>query len=286
MTQARPAGSFPARPIILDRSFSRAGVFAGAGTLAAINAQADQILTFAKYNSLVDVAFATAGISVVIWAAIAAALRIGLEDRCESWSKWDAAVLGLSAVLSFIPMAYVAKLALLLCGVYLFFTSRSGGATRRVALILLALAGPLVVGRILLNLFEAPVLGLDAHLVGSVIGSQVDGNTVSFATGGRKFLVASGCSSVHNMSLAVLMWTTAAAVFSVRLDRRYAIVGLAMVVWMFALNIARLASIGLFPDQYEFLHNGAGAALFGWAGLIGAGALTGLGVVRAAERQH
>ncbi len=91
-------------------------------------------------------------------------------------------------------------------------------------------------------------------------------------------MIGGGCSSVHNMSLAILLWTTVAMLFKIRIDRGYLLIGLAMVAFMFLLNVLRLSTIGLFPDHFYFLHFGAGADMFGWAGLIGAALLAGAGV--------
>lgn len=286
MNLARPVGSVPTGPITIDRRISRAGIFASAGVLAAINAQAGQILDTLRYLGPVDALTGLAGISVVIWAAMIAALKIGLEDKATSFRSWDPLVLGIAVLLSFIPISYAAGGALLLSSIYLFATSRPGEPPRRTAMVLLALTGPLVFGRIFLHVFEAPILAIDAHLVGAIIGTPVDGNTVGFVDQNTKFLVGAGCSSVHNMSLAIVLWTTAAALFRLRIDRGYAKIGAAMVAWMFGLNIARLAAIGIFPNDFEFLHTGTGAVLFGWAGLVGAGLLAGLGVIRAADRQQ
>jgi exosortase/archaeosortase family protein len=215
-----------------------------------------------------------------------AALKIGIEDKPESLRRWDIPVLAAAIVFSFIPMAFAAKLGLLLTGGYLFAASTRGSAERRIALLLLALTGPLIWGRLILVAFAAPILALDARLVGSAIGSNVDGNLVQFAGGSKIFVIGNGCSSLHNMSLAIVLWTTAAVLFEIRIDRRYVAIGGAMVAWMFLLNIARLASIGLFPKDFDLLHVGAGAALFGWAGLIGAALLAGLGVASAVRRQR
>jgi hypothetical protein len=134
-------------------------------------------------------------------------------------------------------------------------------------------------------MFAGPILSFDAHIVGAVIGSSVDGNVFYTAGAGRRFVIGDLCSSVHNISLAIVLWTTAAMLFQIRLDRGYFAIGFAMAAFMFALNIARLATIGLFPAYFTFLHFGTGAALFGWAGLIGAAVLAGWGVLSAAERQ-
>jgi hypothetical protein len=283
---ARRAGSFPAPPLSIHLKFGRASLFACAGVLAALNAQAGQIIGTLQFQSAVAALANLAGISAVIWFALYAALKIGFEAEAGPVAKGDAFVLAPVAILSFLPLSYAAKAALVFVGAYLFFSSRPGSADRRVAYVLLALTGPLLWGRIILLSLASPLLSLDAHLVAAVIGSPVDGNTVQFAGAARSFMVGTGCSSVHNMSLAVVLWTTAAALFNIRADARYLLVGLAMVALMFALNIARLASIGLFPASFDFLHEGAGADLFGWAGLIGAGCLAFLGVSNAVRRQR
>jgi exosortase/archaeosortase family protein len=283
---ARPAGAIPAGPLSLDLTIGRASLFACAGVLAALNAQADQIIGMLQYQSPVTAVSNLVGISAVIWFAMYAALRLGFEAEAERVSRSDAIALCAILLLSFLPISYAAKAALLLSGVYLLIRSEASTRARRVAYVLLALTGPLIWGRIVLLSFASPLLGLDAHIVGTVIGSSVVGNTVQFAGTAKRFLIGTGCSSVHNMSLALVLWTTAAALFDVRVDRRYAACGLLMVIVMYGLNIARLASIGLFPASFEFLHEGAGAELFGWAGLIGAGSLAVWGVSSAARRQR
>jgi exosortase/archaeosortase family protein len=286
VTYARPVGTIPTGPIALHRKFRRAGVFAGAGVIAALNAQAGQIIDALRFVGVAEAITGLAGISAVIWIAMYAAMKVGFEDASRRLDIRDGIVLAAVLALSLIPISLAAKAALLICAVYLFATSRRGDSSHRVSLILLALTGPLIWGRILLHVFEAPILGFDARLVGGIIGSNVNGNIVRFADGNTSFLIGGPCSSVHNMSLAIVLWTTAAVVFRIRIDRRFVGIGAAMVGWMFALNIARLASIGLFPNRFDLLHEGLGATLFGWAGLIGAGLLAGVGVIRAAERQR
>ena len=286
MTVARPAGLAPARPAALSMDLSRGSAFAAAGVLAALNAQAGQILPALSHQSPVDSLIGLGGISAIIWAAMAAAWKVGTDDRHRVAGGMDRAVLAIVVTLSFLPLSYAAQLGLLLSVAYLFATSRGHEPARRAALILLALTGPLIWGRILLNLFAGPILWLDAHIVGTLIGTTVDGNTFRAADGTHRFVIADLCSSVHNISLAIVLWTTAAMVFEIRIDRRYVAVGVAMAGFMFALNIARLSTIGLLPAHFDYFHGGTGAALFGWAGLIGAVLLAGWGVARAADRQR
>jgi hypothetical protein len=254
--------------------------------LAALNAQAAQILGTLQYNSTVDSVMGLAGISAVVWTAMFAALRIGMDERDGRLRGADAAVLAGVIALSFVPVSVSAKLGLLLCGIYLFVSSAPSSSSRRVAMILLALTGPLIWGRLLLEMFAVPILALDARLVGLVTGMEVAGNTVRLAGQHGRMLIGDACSSVHNISLALVLWTTAAVAFRLHIDRRYLATGALMMAWMFLLNIARLATIGLRPQDYIYLHNGTGAALFGWAGLLGVAAIAGVGVIRAADRQR
>ena len=286
MTYQRPAGVVPAGRFSYPATIGRAGVFAGAGVLAAINAEADPLIVAVRYQPLLNALVWLGGISAVTWFALFAALKIGLEGASRRLDRRDLAVLAVTVMAAFIPTAYGGSAGVLLTGGYVFATSRPGSADRRVAIVLLALTGPLVWGHILLNLFAAPILALDARIVGSAIGSSVDGNIVRFAGSDQSFLIGGPCSSVHNISLAIVLWATAAALFAIRVDRHYVLIGAAMVAWMFLLNIVRLAAIGLFPRDFDYLHIGYGAAMFGFAGLIGAAFLVGVGVLHAAKRQR
>lgn len=283
MTFAGPVGKAPAGLIYLDRKITRAGLIAGAGVLAALNAQADTIINILTVRWLTGLFVELGGISAIIWFAMYAALKIGIEGEAEPIRRRDLAVVAIVVFLSFIPLFFAAKGGVLLAGVYLFATSRPRSPSRRVALILLALTGPLIWGRVLLNVFAAPILALDAHIVATVVGSDVRDNLIAAPV---KFFIGGGCSSVHNISIAILLWATAAALFGIRLDRRYLGVGILMVLWMFLLNIVRLSLLGLFPEHFDWIHVGGGAVLFAWFDLIGAALLAGIGVIRAVERQQ
>lgn len=286
MNLARPAGATPARPFSIQSNFPRSGVFACAGVLAALNAQADVIINALTYEPLLTAVASLGGVSAVMWVAMYVALKVGCEDESPAPAHMDIIVVAGVVALSFLPVSYAAQLGLLLCATYLLLTSTPGSAARGVSVLLLALTGPLLWGRILLHVLAAPLLSLDAHLVALTIGTKVDGNTVQFAGSATPFLIAGPCSSLHNMSLAIVLWSTAAVLFRVRLDARFAAWGLAMAAWMFLVNVARLAAIGLYPADFHFLHEGVGADLFGWAGLLGAGALAAIGVSNAVARQR
>jgi exosortase/archaeosortase family protein len=287
VTFVGPAGYVPAGPTTTNAYLTRGGAFAAAGVLAALNAQADHIILDLSWQSPIDALLNLGGISAVIWAAMAAAWKIGGDgDRTVGGSR-DLAILATVIFLSFVPISYAAQAGLLLCACYLLVTAdRHNDAEQRAGIVLLALTGPLIWGRLLLRVFETPILALDARLVGAAIGSRVDGNMVRFADGSGRFIIGDPCSSVHNMSLAIVLWTTAAMLFKIRIDRRYIMIGAGMAGMMFGLNVVRLSVLGLFPAHFDYLHDGGGAVLFGWAGLIGAALLAGIGIINASARQH
>jgi exosortase/archaeosortase family protein len=263
----------------------RAALFAGAGVLAAVNALADTIITDFGRAAPIGSIFNLAGISAVIWFAMYAALKIGWSAERGELRKADWPIVLIVLASAVVPVSYVARAGLLLCALYAFVTTRPGQSARQVALVLLALTGTLFWGPLILNIFAVPVLALDAHIVGHTIGSAVDGNVVQFARSGEAFLIAKGCSSVHNISLAIVLWCTAVALFDLRIDARLLAFGAAMVALMFGINIARLCLIGLFPEHFEFLHSGSGAVLFGWIGLVGMAIVAGLGTHDALRRR-
>jgi exosortase/archaeosortase family protein len=285
VTEGAFARLSPAEGTRSQPRLGRATVLAGAGVLAAFNALANQIIRAFAHTSMIGNVSNLAGISAVIWFAMYAALKIGWEAEPDELRKSDWPVLLVALASAMVPVSYAARLGLLMCAAYAFATTRPGEPGRRVALLLAALTGTLIWGPLILSVFAAPVLALDAHIVGQAIGSPVDGNIVQFAHSRHAFLIAAGCSSIHNISLAIVLWCTAVALFELRVDGRMVALGIAMIGLMFGLNIARLCAIGLFPDQFEFIHRGFGAALFGWAGLIGIGILAALGTHDALSRR-
>ncbi len=233
-------------------------------------------------TGVIDTVVSLAGVSAVLWFSLFAALRIAVEPGASAWRRSDRFVLGMIGLCALFSST-AAAIGVFVLGAYLALTAQDGRA-RRIALVLLALSGPLVWGNILLLAFAPVVLALDAQLVGLIVGTGAQGNLVGFV-GGGEFVVYGGCSSVHNVSLAVLLWSSVVALLDLQISRRLLLVGAAAVLAMFALNLARLSAIAMFPANYEWLHSGSGATLFGWAGLLVTGLIIGAGAYDALARR-
>lgn len=264
--------------------------FAFAGALAVLNALADPILSSLRGLGLFGTLLSLAGISAVVWFALFAVLRIAcdpesLETACPRWYRADPFVLMPIVALTLFPAPWPAAVAVFATGGWLIATARDG-RSRRIALVLLALSGPLLWGRVILTLFAPALLALDGHIVGALAGTEATGNTVGFVGKGARFIIGGPCSSVHNISLAILLWSSIVALLDLRVDRPLIVAGVVAMAGMFALNIVRLTAIAYFPADFDSLHLGTGATLFSWAGLLLAGLIVGGGAYAAIDRQR
>lgn len=250
---------------------------------ASVNALADTILGSLRANGLIDAIVSLAGVSAVLWFGLFAALRVAAEPGASAWRRGDRILLCSAGLCALFPAAWMASVGVFLLGAYLALTAQDGRA-RRVALVLLALSGTLLWGKIVLLAFAPVVLAADGQVVGALVGTGAQGNLVGFVGGGQ-FVIGGPCSSVHNISLALLLWSCVVALLDLAIDRRLILVGVAAMAAMYVLNLARLSAIAVFPTHFEWLHLGTGAALFGWAGLLLAGLVIGAGAYDALARR-
>ncbi|HTH28873.1 MAG TPA: hypothetical protein VL918_10430 [Sphingobium sp.] len=258
---------------------SRTGAFAIVGCVAAVNGFAGQIATAFYSQPLLVTILDLGGVSAIVWFAIGMLFMIAAEAPGGAPARpADKAVLGLTLAMSFVPLNFAAAVALLLCGAWLVLTSAGGSADRRIAIIMLALTGPLIWGRFLLAFMGPLLLELDASIAGLIAGTPVQGNVVSLPRNHGSLYVALGCSSVHNMSLAVLLFAAVTQALALRLTPMLLLTGLTAVLAMAVVNILRLATLARFPEHFDLFHTGWGGSLFGALSFIAAGAIIAWGV--------
>ena len=225
------------------------------------------------------------GISAVIWFCLYAIWAIGHEpDVATPASGADMTAAALMLLAAMLPAPTAAALALSGAAIYLVAIGRSGSRERRLGLVLLALGNTLLWGRLLLSVVApAPLLRLDAALVSAISGLPAAGNIVSFSDRGQ-FYIAPGCSSLHNVSLAILLWASATQLLGLRVTPRLlASCGTAMLA-MVLVNAVRLTAIGYFHADFQFLHEGPGKDLFGFASLLICGLIVAAGIASEARR--
>lgn len=199
------------------------------------------------------------GLSVIVWAALAVALALLSTAPAAPLGRRDWLVAGTALVLFTIPVGPLAWLGLMLVGAYLAATSAAGTRARRAGLIVLALIVPMFWSRVVFSLFGDALLRFDALLVSLAIGARRTGNALAFADGWGYYWIAPPCSSVANISLAVLTYILVSNLS----DRRakiplfYAVLAVVSVV---AINVGRMAITGISRAHYDLMHGPYGAA--------------------------
>ena len=117
--------------------------------------------------------------------------------------------------------------------------------------------------RQIFKLLSEPILKIDAALVGWATGMPRSGNALRFADGSGSFWIGPGCSSLANVSLAVLCWVLLANMFNVGNSLRglgWCLLAMLVVV---TINVTRISLIGLHPEYYDLLHSPAGLSSIG-----------------------
>jgi exosortase/archaeosortase family protein len=256
----------------------RARLIAPLAAIDALNASWLSIQDSLDIGGVLGLILSAGGISAVVWFALYAMIAISRDaGEVRPVQAADAGLMAIMTAAALVPAPLVAACAVLLAAVWLL-GSAADRRERRIGLILLALTGPLIWGRLLLEVIApTTLLRLDAQFVSLLSGMRSEGNVVNFSDGSR-FAIAPGCSSLHNMSLAVLMWVTVVQLLDLPPTRRILVTGLLAVFAMLLVNGIRLSAIALLPAHFVLLHTGLGADLFGWTSLILCGVVVLLGV--------
>lgn len=257
----------------------RARLFAFCTILAAVNGAAVYIVPAIQEHGTIAAVFQLAGVSAVFWFALYAVAQIARDTEAQSpLHRFDGLVAGLIVAAALLPIAAAGALAVTGAGAWLLTTAPVGTRERRIAIVLLAISGSLLWGRILLGLFAPLLLGADSQLVGLLSGLDVQGNSVAFASSDKRFIVGPGCSSLHAISLAIVLWAAVTQLLDMPIGPATLGACGAAIGAMVLVNGARLATIGHFPADFDYWHDGAGAGWFGWAGLIASGLALGIGL--------
>lgn len=209
----------------------------------------------------------TFDISAVVWGAawIGTGMLLEAGSGRVRRSDWLVALAAIPAILA--PFQLINWIALTCLAGYVVATAEKGGGARRGGYIFLALTFPMFWSPRIFGLFSEQVLSADAVLVSWIVGTERVGNTIPFPDRPGFIYIAPGCSSLANISLAVLCWVVFA-----QMSRRAATlrdVGwcLAACTGVVAINVARMGLIGLYPDHYDAIHNYPGALVAGYATL-------------------
>ena len=222
----------------------------------------------------------TFGISALVWIAACVCVVHAWTAPRETPGRWDIVAAWIAAAMLCIPSDVVSWMTV--SGVALYFIKQTAPSSslRRAAVILLAITIPCFWSRIVFALLSGPILSADALLVSAVIGTQRTGNVFETIDGTGAIWIAPGCSSLANVSLTILCWTLFVNLYA---GRRTA--ATTALVWcslsaavVIAINVGRMALVGLEPQLYDAVHGPVGGAIAGWLTLGAMVAITFQGI--------
>ncbi len=228
------------------------------------NALIRPVLRAIQTDGFVSV-FGGFGISAVIWGALFWALSSIAKLPYEEPTRTDT-VVTMIALLGFLVPAATASWVVV--GLAALFWQRSHQVNKRAALALsvivfAAFRDPLA--SLALKLFATPLLDGDALLASAVMqiwDSSVtrSGNLIS-GSNGHKLMILTGCTSYTNLSIALLAWFAMTRALVGNIHRPQIWAGVSVAFAMLAINIFRLALMGVGPETYRFIHDEEGAII-------------------------
>lgn len=257
-----------------------------AALVAACNGISGTLLaTFARDGLLASL-FGTGGINPIFWFAMLAAGIIAFEpDRDAPPTSADWLVIAATFALALLPVVSAGSAGVLLAGGWLWLTGSAGSRSRRAGLVLLALTASLIWGHIVLMLIGDRLVALDGSFVAWLAGTSATGNLVQFDDGGRPMMIAYGCSSMHNLTMALQFWVAMTQLLRIPFGPKSLLIALAAALANILVNGARLATIAHNRADFDYWHTGGGGTIFAWIAVITVAAVVMLGCNALAPRR-
>jgi len=273
------AGGAIAAPFFLNigQAFRRGEFFAGLFILGFSNGIFERIMQAIAQGTIQDAVLGTFGISVLVWVACFIAVSLLLRLPPGPVTRNDL-ILGLAITAAvLVPSANASWIALTGLGLYGLHCFEPGAPARRAAFVIVAVTVPMFWSRLVFEMLSDLILQADTILVSLIVGTERVGNTIEFADNSGYLFILPGCSSLANVSLAVLGW----ALFTQALTRRPSLKDvwwcLAACAAVIVINVTRIALMGLHPEHFELLHGAVGASV---ASFLGLAVIVGINLIR------
>ncbi len=259
------------------QAFGRGEFFAGLFILGFSNGIFERITRAIAEGAIESEILDTFGISVLVWVACFIAVSLLLRQASEPATRKDL-ILGLAiTAAALVPSSKASWIALTGLGLYGLRCFKSDSAAHRAAFVILAVTVPMFWSRLVFATLSELILQADAILVSLIVGTERVGNTIGFADNSGYLDILPGCSSLANVSLAVLGW----ALFTQALTRRPCLKDvwwcLAACAAVIAINVTRIALMGLHPEHFELFHGTVGASV---ASFLALAAIVGVNLIR------
>ncbi len=243
-----------AQAVIRSLGFTRGELFAGLYILGCANGLAAKMILSVHRLGWVDAAVGTFDVSAIVVVACFAGISLVMADKTGGIHVADLAVAMVLLLIIALPIGAMSWLAVTVLSLYILRFTQATESQRRGAVILLAATVPMLWSRLVFDLFANFILGVDAALVGWMLGTHRSGTIVEFADHSGTLAIFPSCSSLANVSLALLCWVTISAY--VRHEWRvqdifWCLLACSSVV---AVNVIRISLMGLSSAHYHTLH--------------------------------
>ena len=243
-----------AQATIRASGLTRGELFAGLYILGCANGLAAKMILSVHRLGWMDAAVGTFDVSVIVVVACFAGISLVLADKTGGIHLADLAVAMVLLLMIALPIGAMSWLAVTMLSLYVLLFAQATEPQRRGAVILLAATVPMLWSRLVFDLFANFILSVDASLVGWMLGTRRSGNMVEFADHSGTLVIFPSCSSLANISLALLCWVTISA--TVRHEWRaqdifWCLLACSSVV---AVNVIRISLMGLSSANYHMLH--------------------------------
>lgn len=258
----RPA---TARPAVSGELSLRWAIFAmTVGVL--LNAAAPSLLAQMRAGGPDGLSMPDIGVSKVVLACALiglASVMTGERTRITP-AETIAAAPALLGVLA--PSGEAAWAGLALSALLLLLTSRRlGPATRNGLWIILAAAASPPMVATMGDLAGGAMLEIDRRIAAALLaalGAELtQGGAVMAAADGAKLLLVWKCGVLGNLSVALLLWFAVIRSVAGRMPVRRVPDAALVALLVIAINSGRLALMALDQSMFDYLHEGAGAAL-------------------------
>lgn len=238
-------------------------------TLLASNAVLSKIATGIARDGWVYAAVNTFEVSAIVWAGLAIALRYTWRIELGVIRSSDKFVGVAALLICLLPLSPLTWPFMSIVALYFIVTStRPTSNQAHAGWIFLAVTAPMFWSKRLFSLFSDFFLAIDATLVAGITGTERTSNIVAMPGGVGYMQIAAPCSSMANISLALLCWVLFTQTSDTRWRPRNLLwCGLACISVM-SINVLRITLIGYFPQHYELLHGPIGASVVSWLSLI------------------
>jgi exosortase/archaeosortase family protein len=247
------------RPISrMAGGLSRGEYFGGLLLVSCASGVASRIIHSVADIGWAQAFFRTFDVSAIVWFSCIAGLSLIAQDHTKGVRWFEIAAGAVFIPLIILPVDPLSWIAVTGLSVYILLFSDIA-ASRRGASILLAVTVPMLWGRVLFHFFADYILAADGLLVSWLLGTHRTGNLVEFADKSGQLVIFERCSSLANVSLALLCWVTLSRLVShkSRYDFLWCLLACTAVV---AVNVTRMTILGQSEWHYATLHNQWGDA--------------------------